>query len=129
MTKRRVRRADGRRIRRAAPNGGMAAALALLLAACSMSDDAGSQAPPSGKTADASYLCPDGTVIHARYYVEADSVDLRVGDEALSVRLPIAMSASGARYTDGAYEIWEHQGEARVSLPDGTVHEACAKQP
>jgi membrane-bound inhibitor of C-type lysozyme len=99
-----------------------------LIAACSTTYKVGTQAPPAGKVAEASYLCADGTMIHARYYIDAQSVDLTVGDSAEPVRLPVAMSGSGARYSDGAYELWEHQGKARVTLPSGTVHDECATQ-
>ena len=113
---------------RAASMWCVAAGLLLLTAACSMPDEAATPAPPAGKTADVSYRCADGTVIDARYYIDAKSVDFSVRDSSETVRLPIAMSGSGARYSDGAYELWEHQGEVRVTLPDGTVYDGCVKQ-
>jgi membrane-bound inhibitor of C-type lysozyme len=36
------------------------------------------------------------------------------------LRLPLARSASGARYSDGAHTLWEHQGTARLELPGDT---------
>ena len=112
---------------RAALNGCIVLVAASLIAACSTTYKFGTQSPP-GEIADASYLCRDGTTVRARYYIDAQSVDLTVGDSAEPVRLPVAMSGSGARYTDGAYELWEHQGKARVTLPSGTVYDECAKQ-
>jgi membrane-bound inhibitor of C-type lysozyme len=113
---------------RATLTGGMAAILALLLAGCWTSDEAATLPQPAGKSAAATYLCPDGTVIHARYYIDAKLVDFTLGDSTEPVRLPIAMSGSGARYSDGASELWEHQGKVRVTLPDGTVYDGCPKQ-
>jgi membrane-bound inhibitor of C-type lysozyme len=37
-----------------------------------------------------------------------------------SVRLPHAASASGARYSNGAVTLWEHQGTARIETPGRT---------
>jgi membrane-bound inhibitor of C-type lysozyme len=36
------------------------------------------------------------------------------------LRLPLARSASGARYSDGEHTLWEHQGTARLELPEDT---------
>ena len=40
------------------------------------------------------------------------SVDLAIGDQ--HVLLPLARSASGARYSNGPVELWEHQGTTRI---------------
>jgi hypothetical protein len=40
------------------------------------------------------------------------SVELARGDE--HVLLPLARSASGARYSKGPIELWEHQGTTRI---------------
>lgn len=37
-----------------------------------------------------------------------------------SVSLPHAASASGARYSNGAVTLWEHQGTARIETPGRT---------
>ena len=55
------------------------------------------------------------------------------GDTAVATRragvlhLPLAISGSGARYSDGEHTFWEHQGTARIELPD-TTYEEC-RQP
>lgn len=55
------------------------------------------------------------------------------GDTALitgqdgALHLPLAISGSGARYSDGEHTFWEHQGTARIELPD-TTYEEC-RQP
>jgi len=40
------------------------------------------------------------------------SVELALGDQ--HVLLPLARSASGARYSNGTVELWEHQGTTRI---------------
>ncbi len=42
--------------------------------------------------------------------------------------LPIAISASGARFSDGANTYWEHQGKALFELPD-TSYQECTPIP
>jgi membrane-bound inhibitor of C-type lysozyme len=37
-----------------------------------------------------------------------------------SVSLPHAVSASGARYSNGAVTLWEHHGTARIETPSRT---------
>jgi len=44
------------------------------------------------------------------------------------LRLPLAVSASGARYSDGTLTYWEHQGTARLELAD-TVFVDCERIP
>lgn len=100
--------------------------LVLLLAGCAAPP--GPEQPASDRTTEAHYLCPNSTVIRARYHIDEKYADLLVGDAADPIPLPLAMSGSGARYSDGAYELWEHQGTARVTLPNGTVLDGCIKQ-
>jgi len=45
-----------------------------------------------------------------------DSAEAFVGGEVW--KLPLARSGSGARYSDGTREIWEHQGVLRVTNGD-----------
>ena len=42
-----------------------------------------------------------------------------------SYTLPSAVSGSGARYSDGSVEFWEHQGEATLKGAAGGPYEAC----
>jgi membrane-bound inhibitor of C-type lysozyme len=72
-------------------------------------------------TPEYAFVCPDGAVLHARY--SGDSVALRLprGDATL----PVARSASGARYANDTLEFWEHAGEVRLSLRDSVRHEGC----
>lgn len=54
------------------------------------------------------------------------------GDNAIvqmaerTVNLPRAVSASGARYTDGTWTYWEHQGTARLETPTRT-YDGCVR--
>lgn len=47
-------------------------------------------------------------------YDEGLTVATVTMDDAI-YKLPAAISASGARYSDGKVEFWEHQGEAMLS--------------
>jgi len=49
-----------------------------------------------------------------------DENSLEVSFDGETWRLPRAISASGARYSDGVREAWEHQGSLRWRLADGT---------
>lgn len=60
--------------------------------------------------ASAVYRCPLNVDIAADYSPDAKSVTLYAPGHTF--RLPIAMSGSGARYSDGKTMIWEHQGTA-----------------
>jgi membrane-bound inhibitor of C-type lysozyme len=42
-----------------------------------------------------------------------------------SYTLPSALSGSGARYSDGSVEFWEHQGKATLTGAVGGPYEAC----
>jgi len=67
------------------------------------------------------FRCPDGAVLHARY--SADSAILRLPEGTAT--LPIARSASGARYANDTLEFWEHAGEVRLTRRDSVLHEGC----
>ena len=74
--------------------------------------------------ASALYRCPLNIDIVADYGQEKRSVTLYT--QGQTFRLPPAMSASGARYSDGRTTLWEHQGKATfettgVSLTDCSV--------
>jgi membrane-bound inhibitor of C-type lysozyme len=65
--------------------------------------------------ASSRFVSDAGQVLHTEYF-DDDSVRLSWPDGHQS-RLRLAISASGVRYTDGALEWWEHQGEG--TLRDG----------
>lgn len=61
------------------------------------------------------YRCPLNIDVAAEYSADTKSVTLYV--QGRTFKLPIAMSGSGARYSDGKTTIWEHQGEATFETP------------
>jgi membrane-bound inhibitor of C-type lysozyme len=64
---------------------------------------------PAG-AASALYRCPLNVDVAAAYSADAKSVT--VYTQGQTFHLPVAMSGSGARYSDGKTTIWEHQGTA-----------------
>jgi membrane-bound inhibitor of C-type lysozyme len=66
-------------------------------------------------------VCNDGTTVGATF--SNDSVKLRLPDG--DATLPIARSASGARYANDTLEFWEHAGEARISRHGAMLLEGC----
>lgn len=85
-----------------------AALLAVVLSAC-----AGPQ--------EHVFRCSDSAVLRARYV--ADTVLLHLPEGSAS--LPIARSASGARYANDTLEFWEHAGAARITRRGATLYEEC----
>jgi len=96
----------------------------LLVAGCTDADRSASVPDTAPRSAE--FVCPEGTTISVAY-VEEGSVRVTVGDRE-PIRLPQAVSASGARYSDGENEIWEAKGETRVTLADGTKLDDCRRQ-
>ncbi|MCC6532976.1 MAG: MliC family protein [Burkholderiales bacterium] len=84
----------------------VAAAIWLSVAACGHVD---------GRSAFI-WHCAGGATFSVRFDGQGAAV-VAVGDQ-LRV-LPRAPAASGARYSDGTMQLWEHQGEATLS---GTAH-------
>lgn len=63
--------------------------------------------------------CPRGESFQVRFDQAGAAVVSARGHEILLQR---ETSASGARYSNGAIEFWEHQGEATLAgLPDGDL--------
>ena len=62
-----------------------------------------------------------GYTFAVAFHGDTAAVELPTGQV---LQLPLAISASGARYSDGRATYWEHQGTARLELPD-TVFEGC----
>lgn len=65
--------------------------------------------------AAALYRCSLNIDVAAEYAADTKTVTLYV--QGRTFKLPIAMSGSGARYSDGKTTIWEHQGEATFETP------------
>lgn len=69
----------------------------------------------SAHAASAVYRCPLNIDITAAYAADAKSVTLYT--QGQTFQLPLAMSGSGARYSDGRTTLWEHQGTATFETP------------
>ena len=67
------------------------------------------------------FRCPGGAEFTARY--GADSVTLRLPEG--STTLPLARSASGARYANDTLEFWEHAGTARLVRRGRVLYQDC----
>lgn len=67
------------------------------------------------------FHCSDDSTLRVRYAEQSAIVRLPEG----SATLPIARSASGARYANDTLEFWEHAGEARVTRNGRVLHENC----
>ena len=72
------------------------------------------------------YRCPLNIDIAADYATDTRSVTLYT--QGMTFRLPPAMSASGARYSDGKTTIWEHRGTAAFETP-GASFTGCKAIP
>ena len=55
------------------------------------------------------YQSADGKVLEATFDLKLNQVQIVLPD-GRKVRLPVAVSGSGARYSDGTDTFWEHQG-------------------
>ncbi len=68
--------------------------------------------------ATTTYICEDQSQIVIKW--SEDIAYVSFGEKEWLLKR--AISASGARYTDGQREIWEHQKTLRWTTVDGTVH-------
>lgn len=67
------------------------------------------------------WRCDDGAAFSARF--SSRSAEIFAGGQVYT--LPSAPSGSGARYSDGAVEYWEHQGEATLNGARGGPYTHC----
>ena len=68
--------------------------------------------PPEPRITAACYRSGDGKTVAASFDLGRNLVTVTLPD-GRSVTLPAALSASGARYSDGKETFWEHQGSGR----------------
>jgi inhibitor of cysteine peptidase len=68
-------------------------------------------APPADIAAV--FLCPDGSLIRARFLLKDDAVQLSLPGRRVTLKR--ALSASGARYEGGGVEFWNKGDDARVT--------------
>lgn len=75
------------------------------------------------------YRSTDGRQLQACFDLKQQRVTVRLPNGAL-VQLPVAVSGSGARYSDGTRTFWEHQGTGRYSEGETLLFEgAVTDQP
>ena len=91
----------------------LAAAALVSLAACATA--------PSGPRTD--WRCDGGAAFSVRF--DADRANVFAGGRMYD--LPQVQSASGARYSDGAVEYWQHQGEATLNGAHGGPYANCRR--
>lgn len=70
------------------------------------------------------FACPGGATMVIRFQAMPDLAAVTVGGAAY--QLPIAVSGSGYRYTDGAVELTGKGDEARLKRP-GTAELVCTR--
>lgn len=93
----------------------LAAAL-LVLAACAST---GSGGPRSD------WRCDGGAAFSAR--IDASDARAEVFAAGQTYSLPHVQAASGARYSDGAVEYWEHGGGATLNGARGGPYNNCRR--
>jgi membrane-bound inhibitor of C-type lysozyme len=89
-----------------------ALAVLALLAACSSTH--------GGPRTD--WSCDGGAAFSARF-PSSGRAEIFAGGQVYTLRS--AISASGARYSDGTVEFWEHQGEATLNGARGGPYTNC----
>lgn len=112
--------------------------LSVGLIACSPQDQPAAKAdakPEAAKPAEAAatdaaevftYACPGGKTFSVSY--DADFTAATVKSGAETYKLPAVISGSGARYSDGKVEFWEHQGEAMLNGTPGGDSGSCPRR-
>ena len=98
----------------------LAASFALALLACSP------QAQTSQTDKTVTFACANGKSFTVTYDEGDKAAVVKAGAE--TYRLPVAVSGSGARYSDGKVEFWEHQGEAMLNGASDGPYESCPLQ-
>ena len=61
----------------------------------------------------------------AKGMAEAGAAEVFAGGQVY--RLPQAQSGSGARYSNGSVEYWEHQGQATLTGAQGGPYANCSR--
>lgn len=70
------------------------------------------------------WRCDGGVTFTSQ--ITPDGVEVITG--ARTYRLPAVISRSGARYSDGRVEFWEHGGEAMLNGAAGGPYANCANR-
>ena len=83
-------------------------------------------APMDATNAPIRYDCAAGKRFTAAYALGGGTVTVSAGGQTR--KLPLARSASGARYAKGAAEIWSKGADARLSGFPGGPYDGCRSQ-
>lgn len=89
--------------------------LCIILSAC---------APPRSEEIRAvAYRCSNGGVISARYDLAGETATLFLPDRTMT--LPRAPAATGTRYSDGTFTLWESGSDAGVEFGQTALYDGC----
>ncbi len=86
----------------------------VVLGACSTTQSGGPRAD---------WRCDGGAAFSVRF--DGDAAQVFAGGQLYN--LPVAQSGSGARYSNGTVEYWEHQGEATLNGAQGGPYTNCRR--
>ncbi len=94
----------------------LAVSALLLLTACASTGGGGPRSD---------WRCDGGAAFSARINMGDSRAEVFAGGQVY--RLPHVQSASGARYSDGAVEYWEHGGQATLTGARGGPYNNCRR--
>lgn len=111
----------------------LAGLFALTLAACSpqaaappVASEKAPEPTPAAIAQVFTFTCAGGRSFDVTY--DDGFTVATVSMDGATYKLPAAMSASGARYSDGKVEFWEHHGEAMLSGFPGAPEAPCPQK-
>lgn len=83
--------------------------------------------PPEPRITTACYRSRDGKTAQARFDLDRNLVSVTLPD-GRNVTLPVGLSASGARYSNGRETFWEHQGSGRFFRGEALLFEGALQE-
>jgi membrane-bound inhibitor of C-type lysozyme len=95
-----------------------AASCALALIACTPQQEAEGEV--------FTFACANGKSFTVSYDEATTHATVKAG--GATHKLPSVISGSGARYSDGKVEFWEHQGEATLTGADDGPYDRCPRK-
>lgn len=81
--------------------------------------------PAQAQQQPVTYQCANGKSFQADY--QPDRVQVRL-DPTQTLTLPQAISASGARYSDGHTTLWDKGGNAFIEVDNQRIYDQCVAQ-
>jgi membrane-bound inhibitor of C-type lysozyme len=93
----------------------------LMLGAALLALTACASTPPAGPRTD--WSCDRGAAFSVRF--NGGAAEVFAGGQLYN--LPVAQSGSGARYSNGSVEYWEHQGQATLNGAVGGPYTNCRR--